>query len=64
VDNAVAESFFATLNVELVNRCRYQSRQKARTSIFAWIARPNRRRLHSLLGRQPPTQWKTSTGVL
>jgi transposase InsO family protein len=58
LDNAVAESFFATLKVELVNRCRYQTRQEARTSIFAWVARYNDRRLHSSLGYRPPTEWQ------
>lgn len=58
LDNAVAESFFATLKVELVNRCRYQTRQQARTSIFAWIARYNDRRLHSTLNYLPPTEYE------
>jgi transposase InsO family protein len=35
LDNAVAESLFATLKGELVNRVRYQTRRQARTSIFA-----------------------------
>ncbi|WP_165492085.1 IS3 family transposase [Egibacter rhizosphaerae] len=58
LDNAVAESFFATLKVELVNRCRYQTRREARTSIFRWIARYNDRRLHSTLNYLPPTEWE------
>lgn len=58
LDNAVAESFFATLKVELVNRCRYQTRQEARTSIFAWVARYNRSRLHSTLSYLPPIEWE------
>lgn len=58
LDNAVAESFFASLKVELVNRCRYQTRGEARTSIFAWIARYNHRRLHSTLSYLPPIEWE------
>ncbi len=58
LDNAVAESFFATLKVEQVNRFRYRTRAEARTSIFAWIARYNRRRLHSTIGFMPPIEWE------
>jgi transposase InsO family protein len=58
LDNAVAESFFASLKVELVHRCRYQNRAEARTSIFAWIARSNHRRLHSTLSYLPPIEWE------
>jgi transposase InsO family protein len=49
----VAESLFATLKVELVNRVRYQTRREARMSIFAWIHRYNTRRLHSSLDSLP-----------
>jgi transposase InsO family protein len=58
LDNAVAERFFASLKVELVNRCRYQNRAKARTSTFAWIGRYNHRRLHSTLSYLPPIEWE------
>jgi transposase InsO family protein len=58
LDNAVAESFFATLKVELVNRTRYQTRRQARTSIFAWLAHYNTHRLHSSLGHLPPLEWE------
>jgi putative transposase len=58
LDNAVAESFFATLKVELVNRARYRSRRGARTAIFEWIHRYNARRLHSTLGYIPPVEWE------
>ena len=58
LDNAVAESFFATLKISLTHRSRYRTRTQARTSIFAWINRYNRRRLHSTLGYQPPIEWE------
>lgn len=58
LDNAVAESLFATLKVELVNRVRYQTRREARTSIFAWIHHYNARRLHSSLNYLPPLEWE------
>ena len=58
LDNAVAESFFATLKVELVDRHHYRSRAEARASIFRWIAWYNRRRLHSTIDYLPPIEWE------
>jgi putative transposase len=58
LDNAVAESFFATLKVELVDRCHYRTRAQARSSIFRWIAWYNLRRLHSTNGYLPPLEWE------
>lgn len=50
-DNAVAESFFKTLKVELVYRNRYKSQQHAAVSVFEWIETwYNRDRRHSALG--------------
>jgi putative transposase len=57
LDNAAAESFFATRNVELVSRRRY----RARASIFAWIAWYNRRRLHSTIGYLPRSSGSSVT---
>ena len=58
LDNAVAESFFATLKVELVDRHHYRTRAQARASIFRWIAWYNRRRLHSTNDYVPPIEWE------
>jgi putative transposase len=58
LDNAVAESFLATLKVELVDRQHYRTRSQARASIFGWIAWYNRRRLHSTNGYLSPIQWE------
>ena len=58
LDNAVAESFFATLKVELVDRCHYRTRAQARASIFRWIAWYNARRLHSTNDYLPPLEWE------
>jgi putative transposase len=38
LDNAVAESWFASLKVELVDRAHRPTRADARAAIFAWIA--------------------------
>jgi putative transposase len=58
LDNAVAESFFATLKVELVDRHHYRTRAEARASIFAWIAWYNQRRLHSTNNYLSPLEWE------
>jgi transposase InsO family protein len=58
LDNAAAESFFASLKVELVNRRTYATRAEARASIFAWIARYNHHRLHSSCGMLPPMTYE------
>jgi putative transposase len=58
LDNAVAESFFATLKVELVDRHHYRTRAEARASIFRWIAWYNQRRLHSTNHYLPPLEWE------
>ncbi len=58
LDNAVAESWFASLKVELVDRHHYRTRAEARASIFAWIHHYNRRRLHSTIGYLPPVEWE------
>ena len=50
-DNAVAESFFKTIKVELVYRNRYPGKEEAALSIFEWIETwYNRDRRHSALG--------------
>jgi putative transposase len=54
-DNAVAESFFASLKVERVNGQDYQSRAEAKTDIFEYIeVFYNRVRRHSYLGYESP----------
>jgi transposase InsO family protein len=56
-DNAVAESFFATLKTELVHRQRWSSRLELRAAVFEYIeAYYNRRRLHSSLGYKTPAE--------
>lgn len=56
-DNALAESFFATLKNELVHRTVYPTREHARTDIVRYIEfRYNRRRIHSALGYRTPQE--------
>jgi len=56
-DNAVAESFFATLKNELVHRRQWSTRLDLRSAIFDYIeVFYNRRRLHSTIGYKTPTQ--------
>lgn len=58
-DNAVAESFFATLKKELVYRRTFTTRAQARRDIFEWIEGwYNSRRLHSTLGYLTPVKWE------
>jgi putative transposase len=58
LDNAVAESWFASLKVELVHRQHYRTRAEARTAVLAWIAWYNRVRLHSTNGYLSPIEWE------
>jgi putative transposase len=58
LDNAVAESWFASLKVELVDRHHWRSRAEARAAVFAWIHYYNRFRLHSTRGYLPPIEWE------
>lgn len=54
-DNAVTESFFHTLKVELVHRERYVTRRRAQVSIFEYIETYyNRRRKHSAIKHRIP----------
>jgi putative transposase len=58
LDNAVAESWFASLKVELVDRAHYRTRAEARAAIFAWIAWYHRVRLHSANDYLSPIEWE------
>jgi putative transposase len=59
LDNAVAESFFATLQVELLDRNRWLTRQQLTTAIFEYTeVFFNRQRLHSTLGYLSPTEFE------
>lgn len=50
-------SFFHTLKVELVHRCRWATRDQARRDLFAYIeGYCNRARIHSAIGYITPEQ--------
>lgn len=58
-DNAVMESFFATLKKELVYQEVYATREAARQSLFEYIeVFYNRQRRHSALGYRSPCQFE------
>ena len=63
-DNAVAESFFATLKTELVHGRHYRSRQQAKSEVFEYIeVFYNRQRLHSALGYRTPAAFEEKVKV-
>ena len=58
-DTAMAESFFATLEREVLNRRRFRSQAEARMAIFQWVEgwyNPHRR--HSALGYRSPINYE------
>lgn len=58
-DNAVSESFFATVKKELVHRCRYYTRSEGRSSLFDYIeVFYNQQRLHSTLDYLSPVDFE------
>lgn len=61
-DNAVTESFFATLETELLDRHHFTTRAQAKAACFDYIeAFYNRRRRHSTLGMHSPSDYETRT---
>ena len=60
-DNAMAESFFATLECELLDRTHFHDHHQARRAIFEFIEgwyNPHRR--HQGLGQQSPIAFERS----
>ena len=58
-DNAVAESFFATLKKELINRRTWPTKAKLRTEVFDYVeVFYNRERRHSTLGQRSPADYE------
>jgi putative transposase len=58
-DNAMAESFFATIEREILNRRRFKTQAEAKLAIFDWLEgwyNPHRR--HSALGYRSPANYE------
>ena len=60
-DNAAAESFFSTLEHEVLSRHHFKTREEARQTIVKWVVDfYNRRRRHSSCGMQSPIDYETN----
>jgi transposase InsO family protein len=60
-DNAMMESFWATLKTELVHQQHYATREQAKGSIFEYVeVFYNRKRLHSSLGYKSPESFEAA----
>jgi putative transposase len=58
-DNAMCESFFATLECELLARCRFKTQAEARSAVFQFIEGfYNLRRRHSSIGYLSPIDYE------
>jgi transposase InsO family protein len=58
-DNAMCESFFATLECELLDRCQFKTQLEARNATFAFIEGfYNRSRRHSSIGYLSPIDYE------
>ena len=63
-DNAMAESLFATLECELLDRRSFQTRAEARMAIFEYLESwYNTRRSHSALGYLSPNEFERRTAA-
>ena len=58
-DNAVVESFNATIKTELIHRTKWMTREEARSSIYSYIETwYNPKRRHSTLGYLSPSEFE------
>jgi putative transposase len=61
-DNAVVESFFASLKRERTKRKKYRTRDEARADVFDYIERfYNRKRRHGYVGNISPAEFEERT---
>ncbi len=63
LDNAAAESFFSTLEHELLSRTTFQTKEEARRRVATWIDNYNRRRRHSVSGMKSPIDYEAVATV-
>ncbi|NEB02486.1 transposase [Streptomyces sp. SID13726] len=62
VDNAMMESFWARVQVELLNRRRWRTRLELSTALFEYLEIfHNRQRRHSALGMLSPVEYELRT---
>jgi len=60
-DNAAAESFFSTLEHEVLSRHHFKTKEEARKVVVSWVVDfYNRRRRHSVCGSKSPIDYETS----
>lgn len=60
-DNAAAESFFSTLEHEVLSRHHFRTREEARKVVVPWIVNfYNSRRRHSVCGSKSPIEYETA----
>ena len=57
-DNALAESFFASLETELIDRTTWPTRDDALADVLEWIDFYNATRIHSSLGNLSPVEFE------
>jgi putative transposase len=64
LDNAAAESFFSTLEHELLSRRPFRTRDEARAAIAGWIdGFYNRIRRHSTIGMRSPIDYELAAAA-
>jgi transposase InsO family protein len=62
-DNALAESFFASLKGELIDLHAWPTKASARRAIVEYIAWYNGTRLHSTLGYRSPVEFEETSKI-
>ena len=63
LDNAAAESFFSTLEHELLSRTTFRTKEEARRRVALFIDNYNRRRRHSVCGMKSPIDYEAVATV-
>jgi transposase InsO family protein len=63
LDNAAAESFFSTLEHELLSRTTFRTKEEARRRVAAWIDIYNRHRRHSVCDMKSPIDYEAAATV-